>query len=1612
MIGINVDYSNITTVINKNLRYYKVVALILVALLNTLQTYSQVQANFTAMPLSGCAPLLVNYTSTSTGSPVSYLWDLGNGTQSTIQNPSATYFNSGLYTITLIATSANGAKDTLTRTNYIEVFAKPVVNFKASDSVGCYPLTTQFTDLSTAVGSNIVTWQWDFGDGSSATTQNPIHTYPQGTFTVVLRVTTDKGCTTTYVKNNYIKAQFGVQSGFNFISPNTCSTPVTINFNNTATGTGILNYAWNFGDGSTATTQNPTHTYTTNGSYNVTLLVTNNQGCTSTYTLNNAVSIGNNTAAFTAPDSVCVNVPVGITNTSAPSPGSSIWNFGDGTTSNLNNPTKIYTVAGNYTIKLIANFGACKDSVSKNITVLEKPMVTFVGSDTVSCKPPLTVTFTSNASSGVTYAWNFGDGNTSTLQNPTNTYNTTGQFTVTLTVTNAFGCVNTFTRTNYIKITAPSVNFINLPDSGCRPLTVMPQYTANVVDGIASYQWNFGDGFTTNAANPSHTYNTAGTFSITLIITTNGGCKDSVTSFVKVGTKPSVQFSATPLITCALTPVAFTDLTVGGPLTSWYWTFGDGGTSIEQNPAYQYQDTGFFSITLIVGSNGCYDTLTKIGYIYIKPPVAKFIKGANCTTPLTYNFTDQSIAPLTWLWNFGDGNTSTLQNPNHTYATPGNYNISLTVTNGTCSHTKPDTVRVIDENAQFTANQLIVCKNTVIDFTSTNYIRSNISTIKWDFGDGSIVIGDSLISHTYTQSGVYTVKLIMTDLNGCIDTFTRLQYITVFGPTANFASAVPGSCLNSAVVFNDLSTTDGTHPLLTWQWNYGDGTIQSYTAPPFVHQYIAQGAYSVSLKVIDNFGCVDSINKPNYFIISKPVADFNTPDTVFCPNVNLQFTNASTGPSLQYIWYFGDGQTSTATNPVHQYANDGMYTVKLHVTDQYGCMDSITKVQYVLIATPQANFAVSDSFSTCPPLFVQFTNNSINYTSTNWDFGDGSVSNNLNPTHFYTSPGTFIAKLTITTNGGCISIYTRTIIVKGPSGTLSYTPLQGCNPLTISLSANTSNATNYVWDFNNGQTVSTTSSAITYTYTAIGKYLPRIILKDDAGCSIPVLGLDSVTVYGVDNTLASSSTLLCDSGVVAFTATPVTLDVINSYLWNFGDGNTATAQNPTHNYTTNGNYTIQCIVTTQQGCKDTTTLQVPINIIKSPQIAVTGPIGNCIPATAQFNTNIIYNDSSALSWNWNFGNGQNNTNQNPPPITYNTAGAYIVTNIVTNSSGCKDTATLTYNAYALPVVSAGGDVQICRSTPTQLLATGASSYVWSLGTGLSCTNCNNPLANPDSTTIYAVTGTDINNCVAKDTVQVKVIQPFVMTQSPGTALCLGKSITLVATGANSYQWSPGIGLSSTTAPTVVAKPTVTTNYRVIGSDAFNCFKDTGFINVIINPIPTVNAGNDITIIGGATAQINTTTTGGVTNYTWSPTATLSCINCPNPISKPIATTTYTVDVVNSGGCKAQDEITVFVLCDKGNLFVPNTFSPNGDGMNDVLYPRGNGIYGIKTFKIFDRWGELVFEKNNFSANDAAKGWDGTYKGKKAQPDVFVYIIEVFCENGNALSFKGNITVVH
>jgi gliding motility-associated-like protein len=149
----------------------------------------------------------------------------------------------------------------------------------------------------------------------------------------------------------------------------------------------------------------------------------------------------------------------------------------------------------------------------------------------------------------------------------------------------------------------------------------------------------------------------------------------------------------------------------------------------------------------------------------------------------------------------------------------------------------------------------------------------------------------------------------------------------------------------------------------------------------------------------------------------------------------------------------------------------------------------------------------------------------------------------------------------------------------------------------------------------------------------------------------------------------------------------------------------------------------------------------------------------------------------------------------------------------------------------------------------------------------------------------------------------------------------------------------------------------------------------------------------------------------VTQVTWSTTSSIFRNVYPGITVKPSENTEYTVSVSNPGGCKASDRVNVFVLCNGGNVFIPNTFSPNGDGNNEVFYPRGTGLFQIKSFRIFNRWGELMFEKKGFAANDASNGWDGTYKGVKLNPDVFVYTIEIFCDNGSMLTFKGNIALI-
>lgn len=1604
---------NLTFFISIYIKAGKYLVLFLFFLSASLLGNAQLSADFDANPKTGCAPLVVKFNDASTGNPTSWLWDLGNGTTSVFQNPSVAYFEPGAYTVKLKVRNASGV-DSVIKVQYITVYFSPVINFTGAALSGCFPLNTQFTDLSFPGSGSIEKWQWDFGDGNFGSPQNPGHIYTTvGNFNVSLKATNSFGCVTSKTIPSLVHINSGVKAEFTNSVTKSCNAPSTINFINNSSGTGTLAYQWNFGDGATSELANPSHTYSASGNFTVTLVVTNSTGCTDTLTKSKLITIGNTKADFSV-DAICEGTSINFKNTSTPVPSGAYWDFGDGTFSDSIHPSKSYARPGNYTVKMIADFGACTDSVTKTVQVNSKPIAAFTATSTVSCKAPLAVHFTNASTGGVAYSWDFGDGSTSLVENASHTYLAEGNYTVQLSVTNEAGCKTNIAKIDFVKIKKPVVSINNLPQKGCAPLTHTFSATVNSVDAVTDYQWNFGDGNSSDSVSPTYIYNTPGKYTVTLIYTTAAGCTDSVKVIngILVGLKPKPDFSVDPLNACADKNINFTDHSDGNP-DEWLWSFGDGSGSAQQNPVHQYNDTGYFSITLIAIDNGCADTIILPDKVHINPPVALFDYSKTCEDPANIFFTDHSIGADYWNWNFGDGSSSTAKDPIHEYASSGTYTVTLTVTNQLtgCSKTKKEDVRVVKEIADFVSDASVTCKNTSVKFTATNSVSANISLYTWKFGDG-ISISNSIGSADYqfSKASTYDVTLIIKDINGCADTITKPSVIKVEGPTAVFRSTIPGICLNNEVSFFDSSYSDGEHAIQQWQWNWGDGSSQNFTSPPFNHTYSTPGNYSVSLKVTDSKGCTDSVMKPNTIIVSKPEALFSA-DTLSCTSTSISFRNLSTGPGLDYTWDFGDGATSDQQNPVHLYKSEGAYTVSLSIKDKYGCGSFISKANYIRIANPVANFILSDSAGTCPPLVVNFTNTSANYSQWKWDFGDGTVSAERNPSHFYSSVGTFNAVLTVTGAGGCTSQKMRKIKVDGPSGSFSYTNLMGCVPLQTSFKAQTKKNISFVWDFNDGVTIPTTDSAVSHTFTSRGKYLPKMILMDSSGCSVPVKGKDSITVFGVEASFNHNGALVCDSNKVNFTSTSASNDLIASYIWDFGDGVTSMQTGPSHGYRQPGLYHTALTVITQRGCKDSIHNLGPVKVNKSPEIAITGNAGACVPAVINF-TGILSNpDTSTVSWKWDFANGSTSAQKEPPSQSYASSGVFTVKAIASSSNGCSSSVAKMVDIYPLPNLIISKDDIVCIGSTAALQVSGAKSYTWSPSTYLSCNNCTTPVSKPDSAIKYMVKGVSDKGCVSFDSVSLDVKFPFNLKISNKDTLCFGESVQLNASGTEKYSWTPSTGLNNPLISSPVASPTASIIYQVIGADSKGCFKDTGYIPIKVYPIPTVNAGEDKTINVGRQIEIVPQISTDVTNVLWTPSTAVIANNYPGITVKPLQSLEYTVEAKNEGGCTASDKISVFVLCNNANIFVPNTFSPNGDGSNDIFYPRGSGVFKIINFKVFSRWGKVVFEKSYFNANDASAGWDGTYKGKKLPSDVFVYVLEVVCDNNSNLIFKGNVALI-
>jgi gliding motility-associated-like protein len=1638
----------------------------LLIIIFTSTSFAQLKADFAIDKNGGCSPLTVSFTNTTTGasSSATYQWDLGNGNTSSLMNAGATYVVEQSYSITLTVT--DGSKSS-SQTKQIAVYKRPTVDFSFDVAKGCLPLPVNFTATAMPGDGSIANYYWDFGDGSTQQISLPQiqHTYNFAeNSNVGLTVTNSYGCYTS-VQKSAVQVLGAIQSSFTVDKTVLCNISDPVQFTNTSSGPGTSIYAWDFGDGNTSSTINPSHVYNKKGKYSVSLMVSSSDGCKISSTQSTYINVRNFNTDFDVPAPICENTSATFIDKSSPVSGNSIWI--------VDNQIACYYCYGSFTytftdlqdhkIQLVNTYGTCADTATKTVSVKSLPDIKpFVINIPSYCNTPVTVSFKDTTSGAVAWSWELYQAYSinqpfSTVQSTSYTFASPDWDYVYLTVKNAAGCIATETQSVIINNTGAYINvnadYLNDCDSLSASFFVVPNK-----DSIVSFQWNFGDGTTSNVAQPQHVYEQPGNYSVTLNFITNTGCNgSSSTGPIQVYKRPKADFSVSGSTTiCGNTPTTFINQT-NGPITQWQWDFGNGNNYIGYgyNATNQFLDSGYYTVKLIAsnGSYSCADTITKTNYIEVLPPFPKISSVTNTCdgTRGLVKFTESSKYVQNWQWNFGDGNNSPLYSTKqdtitHSYNSTGTYSVVLSTTNAQC--TVKDSVIVyvlLKQNPILSSPTSAICENTPMDIKVSNmqtnpgyayysYYNTYYFLAGAQYGDssnyGSYI---PLVNYNtyFLNSGEFTVPYLnplKTNFRvitqsvyfGCYDTSNFIP-LKINGPKAAFKIVEGSPCFQYPVILQDSSIAGSNSKIARWDWDFYDATgiTTQYISGSIAHVYSSPGQYYVDLKVTDADGCSDVAS--NYVNPSGPESAFTYSPANVTPNSPVTFfnnTNVFNSGNTQYKWIFGDGSTSTDFSPSHVYSTTSVDTVKLiAINPDTHCQDTIIQIINVKIINTQFSFSKTYvSANTCPPVIVHFTNTSSNALSVAWDFGDGSKADNQNnPSHTYYNAGTY--KVTMYGYGynGTTDTTVDSIIVKAPFAKLGADAYFGCLSKTITLNAQIQNASSFIWDFGDGTIKQTKDSFSTHSYLSPGIYSPALIMTDSNGCSLLSYLDQKVVIDSLAIKINKSPLKLCGPGMITFSDPVITsfaeqMQQPLQYHWDFGTGNiadTSDDSSPSFTYNRYGTSYMNVTVQSPYGCVK----HAADSIIVVPKAiaSISGPTEICANASAQFNGFSTLTDT--VIWRWDFGNGNISSSQNPSKQIFTDAKAYNVTLII-NHFGCYDTAYDNIVVHPNPNINLSPKQSVvCLGNSVQLNANGGIHYLWSPASGLNDSKSATPIATPINDVIYIVQATNEFNCSSIDSANITVAKPFKVKIPADTFVCRGSSILLLASGADSYNWIGGDGLSSTIISNPIATPASATSFTVVGYDAYQCFTDTETVHINVEPIPTVDAGPDINALTGTIIQLNAIASSDVTQWNWAPSDNLSCSDCSSPIATPNGTTAYVVTVKNKYDCAAYDTVVIKLTCDEGKVYVPSAFTPDNNGKNDVFYIKGKGVRIIKSFQVFGRWGEIVFEKKNINIDDRSSAWDGNYKGQPAPTGTYVYVAELICDTGQPFVVKGTVVLV-
>jgi gliding motility-associated-like protein len=1074
-------------------------------------------------------------------------------------------------------------------TAVVNISPWPIAKFSFNDA--CISDTITFTDSSTISAGFVSNWLWNFGDGGSSIVQNPKHKYVNaGNYAVKLLMQSNYGCKDSTTDTVHVYPP--PVAGFSYAS--NCFGDSTLFTDTTSLSMGSLSsWYWEFSTGDTSTSRNPKYLFDTTGTFQVMLTVYTTHGCVDT--ISHFITISPKPKAGFSADVKCRYDSVAFSDTSSIVSGSIVqrlWKFGDSTTSLLKNPKHLYAYSGNKNVSLmVTSSKGCVDSTSASIIVKPVPVTNFSIAD-ICYKD--TASF-SNLSTGATmYQWYFGDGQTSALISPSHYYNAAGNYTVKLITSNAFGCFDSAIKTITVN---PKPGAAFTVASICEyDSAIFNNYSTITGGAIAFYQWNFGDGQTSMLTNPKHLYATGGSYNVKLKVISNKGCADSTSSFLLIYSKPKARISAS--VACHNDTTFFTDNSTAnvGSIIQRLWSFGDGTSSTQTNPFHSYTDTGYFIVKLrVVNSTNCIDSTQMT--IYVNPkPVANFNAIPACEDDSLKFFDNTSITRgsiTQYLWNFGDGFTSTLKNPAHVYINPGSYTVMLKVaSDSTCGAFVQKNVTVYPKPKPDFYIRSTCYKDSVsfIDTASAITTPYTIISYFYQFGDG---LTSTLQNpkHKYATAGSYNVTLVCTSDKGCLESVTKLIKVASI-PQPGFYTLNP--CLLDSMQFMD--TTVSASPVTYRKWYFGDGATSLLLNPK--HYYFNAGTYTVSLVCKNGNNCSDSVAHP-VIIYPKPRARFVASDA--CPNTIIPIADLSSSNGsiiTKYFWTFSDGYTDTSHIPQHACTNcaGNAITIKLRIETDHGCTDTTSKT--IRIFTPPVAAFTFDTV--CLGNYTRFYDHSIanaaSMTSWNYSFDDSTTSNNRNGTHLFKTSGWHSVLLTVINGSGCIDSISKTILVTDlPDIHFTASSIAGCYPLTVQFKDSSlltfGTKIKWLWDFGDKRT-DTISDPI-HTYTKPGSYTVSLRVTSSYQCSSQKTISNYITVYALPK---AAFDVIPDSTSDFTPEIPfINLSTGSTqWYWNFGNATTSSDQDPTVTYTDTGHYNVQLIAESKDGCLDTAYRKVVI----------------------------------------------------------------------------------------------------------------------------------------------------------------------------------------------------------------------------------------------------------------------------------------------------------------------------------------------------------------------------------------------------------------------------------